>query len=184
MIPRFDFFDYTDRIKELISGGFSILETVVVQPSKCGNDERFADVAVPAFLMEFEDTGILGGAPLRDEEGAYYLDIQVNVAGVLLLPKFTDGLERNLNMAISAHQAGTNIAALIYAGARGWNCGPAEIKNIEYEPDENYHIVHVEWSHKATVGRDEDELRRCFEQFIENYDGDLRITTKLGDPDV
>ena len=86
----------------------------------------------------------------------YYADIQVNVSGSLLLPRYKTASQNadNLNMSIAIFQAATNIAALIHAKARGWKCGQGIIGDIRYEPDENYHVAIIEWSHRAYIGRE------------------------------
>ena len=170
-IPRFSFFEYVDEIKELISDGFPTLNTVSFMPSDEGDDAQYSDVGVPAFLMTFQapdflesfverdidipDASITSGGGLSERTG-YYADIQVNVKGSLLLPRYkTEGQNAdNLNMSIAIFQAATNIAALIHAQARGWNCGEAIIGDIRYEPDENYHVAVIEWSHRAYIGRE------------------------------
>ena len=170
-IPRFSFFEYVDEIKELISDGFPTLNTVSFMPSDDGDDAQYSDVGVPAFLMTFQapdfiesflereidlpDKDITSGGGLSTITG-YYADIQVNVSGSLLLPRYkTTGQNvDNLNMSIGIFQAATNIAALIHAQARGWNCGEAVIGDIRYEPDENYHVAVIEWSHRAYIGRE------------------------------
>lgn len=170
-VPHFSFYEYVDNIKELVSDAFPDLETVTFPPAKDGEDVKYSDFGVPAFLMNFENTEPLNlGVSMRDvdvedtgrtggalsEMSGYYMDIRVNVSGALVIPRFvTDGQnDDDLNPLLASHQAITNIAALIYAKARGWNCDPPIMGEISYEPDENYHVMLLTWSHTATVGRE------------------------------
>ena len=173
-IPRFSFFEYVDEIKTLISDGFPTLNTVSFMPSDEGDDVQYSDVGVPAFLMTFqaptflesfplravdiEDKDIISGGGLSTRTG-FYIDIQVNVKGSLLLPRYKTAGQNidDLNMSIAIFQGATNIAALIYAQAIGWNCNQAIIGDIRYEPDENYHVAVIEWNHKAIIGREAGE---------------------------
>ena len=196
-IPRFSFYDYVDQIKELISDGFPILNTVTFQPSDEGEDVKYSDFGVPAFLMSFGDPEFISSVPMREVDVAdasiesggalssrtgYYAKIRANVSGTLVLPRFkTDGQNTdNLNMSIAVFQAATNIAALIFAKARGWNCDPAVIGNISYEADSDYHTAIIEWSHEALVGREEGDssaLGQGLGRFLEDIDvsRDLRF---------
>ena len=185
-IPRFSFFEYVDEIKTLIGDGFPTLNTVSFMPSDEGDDAQYSDVGVPAFLMTFQAPTFIESSPLRavdipdasitsggglSERTGYYLDIEVNVKGSLLLPRYKTASQNadNLNMSIAVFQAATNIAALIYAQARGWKCGEAVIGDIRYKPDENYHVAVIEWSHRAYIGRetgDSDAFRTGLGTFI------------------
>ena len=184
-IPRFSFYTYVDKIKELVADGFPVLNSVSFQPSEDGDDAKYSDVGVPAFLMSFDDPEVLGGvmrnvdlsaAPTDDHnkllstKTGYFMNIRVNVQGSLILPRFKTAGQNadDLNMSIAVFQAATNIAALINAKAgtgAGWNCEPAKIGDITYAPDSDYHIAIVEWSHEAVVGReagDENDLLRVY----------------------
>ena len=183
-IPRFSFYRYVDEIKELVSDHFPIFETVSFSPSDDGDDKQYSDVGVPAFLMSFQAPDFVDSVPMRDVDAdggglanrnAYYADIQVNVTGSLLLPRFKVDPQNDddLNMSIAVFQAASNIAALIHAKARGWNCDPAVIGNIRYEPDENYHVGIIEWSHRALVGREDSTVSpfgQGFGRFLEDIE--------------
>ena len=156
-IPRFSYYEYVRRIKELILHAFTPqLKSVLFAPMSAEGSEISVDVAVPAFVMNFEDPIPVGGVPTRDEDQGFYLNVAIRVCGYLLLPKFkVEGEnERNLNMSFALCQAACNIAARIFADARGWNCGAAEIESISIETDDNFHVAKIMWSHEAVVGRD------------------------------
>lgn len=156
---RFSFYQYRDEIIQLIETHFPIFETVAFQPSRGGVDISYADVAVPAFLMSFADpTGI--EALERDTEIGYFLNLRINLEGYALLPRYAEDEDinpRDLNMALASCQAGTNLAALINSKAGGWACGPAYVDAVTYDVDEKYHTCKIEWHHRATVGRHDDE---------------------------
>lgn len=189
MIPRFSFFRYVDEIKELIADNFPILQTVSFSPSEDGDDAKYSDVGVPAFLMTFQAPDFIDDFPMRDVEvegggvnnkDGYFADIRVNVQGSLLLPRFqtTGQNEDDLNMSIAVFQAMTNIAALLHAKARGWNCSKAIIGSMRYEPDENYHVGIIEWGHTAVVGR-EDGTPAGFGQGLGRFLKDLDLSRDL-----
>ena len=122
-------------------------------------------------MRDLEQNGRLersGGGNINDIDVTdlqYYMPIKVNLTGVLVMPKFpTDAMKDgvlvdinpdDLNPLLMLHQAATNVAALIYAAARGWNCSEPVIESIEYEPLDDYEAMRIDWSHKAIVGRED-----------------------------
>ena len=182
---RFSFYAYHDKIIDLLTRGFPILadESVLFMSAEDGQARRFNDLALPAFVMCFSKIEPLAtGVPMRDMEMGgrlerttggtvldisdlqFYLNIKIHLSGSLVLPKFpedaNDGKDPNpdnLNPLLALHQAAVNIAALIFAAARGWNCEAAKIENIEYVPDDDSEIMLIEWSHQAIVGRPDDD---------------------------
>ena len=203
---RFSFYEYHDKIIDLLVRGFPILADagVLFMPSEDGQARRFDDLALPAFVMcwgEIEPLKV--GVPMRDmEQGGrlertaggttidisdlqYYLHIQVNVTGSLVMPKFPEDADSdgkdinpdNIDPILGLHQGATNIAALIFAAARGWKCEEATIESIAYQPDENYEIMQIDWSHLAIVGRDDNasvNLEHLYRQWI--------LCSKYGSP--
>ena len=155
-VSRFSFYEYVDEIKGLIEETYSPpLKSVLFAPLYSAGSEISVDIAVPAFVMNFEDPTPKGRVPAEVEEG-FYLNFNVNLCGYLILPKYkTEGQnERNLNMSITLMQAACNIGALIAGKAEGWNCGVAVVESIMIQDDDNFHVAEIKWSHDAVAGKD------------------------------
>lgn len=151
---HFDFFVYRDNIIAMLTAEFPILEEVIFKVSTDGDDRQWADIGVPAFIINYEPVQVLGSGMDGTTDDGFYLNIKVNLCGYLLVPRFPDA-DANLNMYLARCQAGTNIASHIFAKARGWNCEIAEIESIEFDDsDDAYHVAIVKWGHHAVVGRD------------------------------
>ena len=179
---RFSFYQYRDEIIELIKAHFPIFETVAFQPSRGGVDISYADVAVPAFLMSFADPRILAPGMERDTDIGYFLNVDINVEGYALLPRYAEDEDinpRDLNMALASCQAGTNLAALINSKAGGWACGPAVVDSVVYGVDDRYHTCKLEWHHRATVGRHDDDPFVFKEGWVSFNDQDNELILKL-----
>ncbi len=152
----------------MLTSAFSALNTVSFPPTAEGFVEsRYADVALPAFVMNFENPELRQdemelnrfGEDLTDD-ASYYMPVRIRVAGYLLLPVFAESNTDvpNVNPTVLLAQATTNIAAKIYADAVGWNCGIATINTIRFiddsvkDEERNYHVGEIHWSHDAWVG--------------------------------
>ena len=167
--PLFNYFTYANNIDTLLGDAFPALQTVAFPPTAEGfTESRFADVALPAFLMNFENPMVdldrvelnRFGAEL-DDDSEYFMPIKVRVAGYLLLPVFAVYNEQipSVNPTVLLAQATSNLAARIYADAVGWNCGVASIDSMRFVDDSaldaerNYHVGEIHWSHSAWVGK-------------------------------
>ena len=145
--PLFNFFTYAAGIDQMLTGAFSSLKTVAFPPTPTSQEfteSRFGDIALPAFVMNFENPELdlermelnRLGEELADD-GSYYMPMIVRVAGYLLLPVFSESNTDvpNVNPSVLLAQSTSNIAAKIYAQAQGWNCGVATIDSIRFVDD-------------------------------------------------
>lgn len=168
-VPRFSFYQYVDEIKSLLTTEFPVLNSVVFAISSDGEDMQFTDLGVPAFILMFEDPEVLGSGMDRETDEGFYMNVKINLAGYLVLPRFDEDADRNLDMSTARCQAATNIAARIFADAKGWRCAAAKIESIAFNSVDNYHIAVIRWSHEVQVGRGIDDgfnLRRAWGTFI------------------
>ena len=166
--PLFNFFTYASNLTEMLDDEFDALQEVSFPPTAEGfTDSRFADVALPAFLVNFEnpELNILGFDWSRmsediEDEKSYRMPMTLKLAGYLLLPVYPEQNDEvpNVNATVALAQAASNIAAKIYAHAKGWNCGVATINEINFiddsatDEERNYHVGEIHWSHEIWVG--------------------------------
>ena len=166
--PLFNYFTYASSIDTMLTTAFSALQTVSFPPTSSGLAEsRFVDIALPAFVMNFENPEVdldrvelnRFGEELQDDD-SYYMPMVVRVVGYLLLPVFAEANTGvpNVNPTVLLAQATANVAAKIYANAVGWNCGVASIDSMSFIDDSSddherhYHVGEIHWSHSVWVG--------------------------------
>ena len=96
--PLFNYFTYASSIDTMLTTAFSALQTVSFPPTSSGLAEsRFVDIALPAFVMNFENPEVdldrvelnRFGEELTDDD-SYYMPMVVRVVGYLLLPVFAE----------------------------------------------------------------------------------------------
>ena len=169
--PLFDFFTYASSIATLIRDEFSALEEVSFPPTAEGfTESRFSDVKIPAFLMNFEDPEVASRTDLDfemnrlgedvEDDDEYFMPMTLRLAGYLLMPVFAvaNAQVPHVNPTVLLAQAASNLAAKIYSGARGWNCGVARITQIRFiddsttDQERNYHVAEIHWEHDVWVG--------------------------------
>ena len=168
----FNFFTYAENIADLIRDEFPALQEVSFPPTAEGYTEsRFADVAIPAFLINFENPDVADKVDLTfemnrlgddvEDDDEYFMPMTLRVVGYLLMPVFPEANDHvpNVNPTVLLAQAASNLAAKIYSGAQGWNCGVARIDAINFIDDStddkegrDYHVAEIHWSHSIWVG--------------------------------
>ena len=172
--PIFSFFSYAKNLTEMLRDTFPKLKEVSFPPTTEGfTDSRFGDVALPAFLINFEDPELLPMAvqSLRhgeehseelESDDIYFMPLKIRLAGYVLMPVFPEANSgvANVNATVLLAQVASNIAAKIHADARGedWNCSVASINQLNFiddsitDEERNYHVAEIHWSHDVWVG--------------------------------
>lgn len=171
-IVLFDHFEYAYKLPKLLKEQFSELQEVSFLPSRDGILQRFADVALPAFLMHFENPVPQGGS-IRDSDEGNFMDVEIHVRGYLVLPWVASENPHVPDVNVShALAAGIcNIAAKIYSDVKA---GLSTLHEIEFmdasEVGNDYLVASVHWSHDAVVGTRKDdsiEVNQLFGRFLD-----------------
>ena len=96
-----------------------------------------------------------------EDDDEYFMPMTLRLVGYLLMPVFPEANDDvpNVNPTVLLAQAASNLAAKIYSGAQGWNCGVARIDAINFIDDStedkegrDYHVAEIHWSH-SHLGR-------------------------------
>ena len=186
-VTLFDFYEYSDALVALIKE-FGELQEVSFQPTRADVLTQFKDLALPAFLMAFDDPNLAEvnttGALRVSDEGDY-MTVSINLVGYLVLPWVAGANPHipDVNVCHALAQATCNLASKIYSGAGGLNAGLPRIDSIEFGETDDYLLGTVRWSHEAVVGRHHDSLeyqpKSLFGRFDPCPDMGLTITPKL-----
>ena len=175
---NFDHFKYASAVTELLKNTFSEFQTVGWEPLReSGALSRYADVAVPAFLMayvspDFENLSPMQpmldtfegglGETLMEDTGASFVQLRVRVSGVLLLP--VNPAENNIlkddvkNIAIYEAAATACLVVALKTQTLGLQVSDVVIESIESrleadaEETEIYRATEIIWSHEVVIG--------------------------------
>lgn len=167
----FSFFTYANNFTTMLRDAFPSLQEVSFPPTAEGfTESRFSDVALPAFLVNFEDPELMAGQmqSLRsgeelDGDGElYFMQLKINLAGYLLMPVFAEAntVVPNVNPTVLLAQVVANLTAKINACAwgEGWNCSRPSMNQLNFiddsivEVERNYHVAELHWSHEVWIG--------------------------------
>ena len=187
-VALFDFYEYADSLVALVKE-FGELQEVSFQPTREDVLTHFKDLALPAFLMAYDDpnTDLVNNTTgaLRTSDEGDYMSVMINLVGYLALP-WVAGANPNIpdvNMCHALAQATCNIASKIFSGAGGLNAGLPKIDSIQFGETDDYLIGTVRWSHEAVVGKHADNLeykpQTLFGSFNPCPDMLLKVTPKL-----